>query len=211
MAQSEVEIINEAMLHLGKQMISDRKQGISEARASDRIFDHTRDEVLRVHNWSRATKRIKLARLASTDSQLTGLFDYDFGFAMPNDYIRMSPQTNIRGAFRIEGNVFLTNEAEVNLVYVTNDISFYPRDPNVTSLISLLLASKLAIALTGDINRKVMLKREYDDLLDEATYVSDVDGGTGDSFAYNRMVEGGFGNPRQSLIRNDAEGLSSGS
>lgn len=212
MAQGELGIINDALAKIGKQFITSRTQSNAEARTADQLFNNTRDIVLRSHAWSSCVRRATLVKLAATDSRLVGLHDYDYGYGLPSDYIRMSPQTNIWGAYRIEGRLLLTSESEdINIVYVSNDANYYATDPLVTDAIATLLASKMVMPLRGELNMRRLLLQEYEVIMDEARYNSDVDGGTGDGLAFNRSVEGGFGNPRQAWIRNDAEGLSSGS
>ena len=206
MAQSDLDIINEAMALLGTRAITSRTQGITEAREADRHFNHSRDEVLRSHAWSSATKRDKLNRLAATDSRIASLHDYDYGYVLPADYVRMSPQCQLWGQFRIEGRVLVTSVDEANIVYISNEEGYYSSDPLLTSAIAALLASKIAMAIKGDMSLKRDLYALYQETLDEARYISDVDGGTGDSMAFNHYVQGGFNNPRQSFIRNDLIG-----
>ncbi len=116
---SEVEIANRALQHVKvSKRISSRSQGTKEANAIDEVFDEVRDNLLDLHNWNFATKRVKLARLATTPA-----FEWDYEYQLPALFLRavsVSDNSTHRGhvAYQLEGGKLLSDASDIYLVYI---------------------------------------------------------------------------------------------
>ncbi len=77
---TEVGVANAALRRLGANIIASFTEGTKSANCATEFYEETRDGLLRVHNWNFATKRVKLAQLATAP-----VFGYDHSYALPAD------------------------------------------------------------------------------------------------------------------------------
>lgn len=154
MAASEVSIINRALILLKAGTITDRAGTSVQATLSNAVFDDVRDELLRSHPWSFATRRVQLARSARVP-----VSEFDYQYPVPSGYLRTVVvsdsdlgKTNVD--YRIaddetDGTVILTDATTLYLTYVAQitDVSKFP--PDFREALSMALARDLAPGLTG--------------------------------------------------------------
>lgn len=85
---SETGIVNIALARISVERISSLDSGSTkQARVARDLFDEARDELLRMHTWSFATKRVELAQ--ATGSGATPAFGFDYAYNVPSDLLRI--------------------------------------------------------------------------------------------------------------------------
>lgn len=157
---SEVEICNYALGELGVDPITSLTDDTSKrAQQCNRIYGPTRDELLQLHDWHWARKRVALNKLSDTPA-----FGYSAQFQLPTDFLRIVEISPAGVVHSITGTVLETDEAAIKILYVwrvTDPLTF---SPLFVSALTYKLAERLAKPLTGDLNLKQMMKNRYDEL-----------------------------------------------
>ena len=136
---SQVDICNIALGLLGANKIGSISEGSTESMACQNNWSVSRDATLASMHWSFARKRAELSQ-SSTDPAFT----WDYQYPLPADFL--APVVVNEGSepkWVIEGSMLLTNEDEVELVYIY-------RVQN-TALYSALFVDALAARLAADI------------------------------------------------------------
>lgn len=142
---NEIDLINQALNYLGEPRIQSLTQNTTSAKyASDSIELSVR-QVLRLHDWNSAQKRIKLSRLVEEN-----LFGFKYNYQLPNDYIRLVSLNDYEKDFKIEGRILTTDEDEIELLYIAYPRLFSDLDPGLIECIASKLAFNIAINVTGD-------------------------------------------------------------
>ena len=201
---SEVEIINMALGRIGEAFITLRTDNSREANAANAIYDINRDILLGQGLWNNATTRASLGLVASTDPRIANLEGFDNAFALPHDFVWLSPHSNLKRKYRLENGLLLTNLDAVCIVYVSNNIAIYKNDGLFVEALSYKLAMELSIALRGSSETHNMMRQYYDKALDDARFRNLSTGGTDNSLYWNRGMWGGIDGP-YSDIRHDTE------
>lgn len=83
MAVSETDIVNAALRLIAGQRITSLTDGSKNANVANDLYEITRDDLLRSHNWNFATKRTTLARSSTTPTS-----EFDYGYVLPADWLR---------------------------------------------------------------------------------------------------------------------------
>lgn len=136
---SKTEICNIALGLLGAERIGSITEGSNESLACQNNWDVSRDATLAAMHWSFARKRLELSQLATTPD-----FGWDYQYPLPSDFIEpIVVNEGSEPKWVIEGNYLLTNEDEVELVYIARITE--------TSLYSALFVDALATRLAADI------------------------------------------------------------
>lgn len=159
---TEVGLANAALRRIGASIITSFTQGTKSSDCARDFYEDTRDELLRVHNWNFATKRVKLAQLSAAPA-----FGYDHAYALPSDWIRtISVHDNDAGLGTIEykeesqndQNVLLSSSDDVYLRYVARIT-----DPNrMPADFRKALSRELASAMALDLSKSNTIKSECD-------------------------------------------------
>lgn len=161
---TEVDICNRALGRLGEQPILTVSDAGTAGRACQTHFAGTRDEVLRSHRWNFATTRVALTRLVPDPP-----FGWACAFGLPADFIRAAEvngaEEGVGRPWTIEGNTLLTDEEEINLVYIFRETNVARWDSLFCEAVSLKLASKLATHLRGSASQVSDFVAEYDRLM----------------------------------------------
>ncbi|WP_397384864.1 hypothetical protein, partial [Prosthecobacter sp.] len=130
------------------------------ARSCNMLYPLARDSCLRSHRWNFAQRRATLSRL-STDP----LFGWAAAYALPIDCLRvlsLNGETEEESMeFDVEGKNLLTDETLANVMYTAKVEDTEQFDPLFVDALSVLLASKLAVSLTGSQSRTDSLMTEY--------------------------------------------------
>ena len=153
---SNVQIAKLALQHIGDRWdITALDDASPEAEQVSLIFDDTRDALLRAHPWGFAKKFTSPAALSGT---VPGNWDYMYTYMTDALTVRgiIDPtKENLTIKFEVARNssgakVILTNQEDPEFVYtqaITDPNEF---DPQFVLAFSYMLASRLAIPLTGD-------------------------------------------------------------
>src|SRR5688572_8267905 len=118
MANSDTEICNIALGHLGEAPITSLNEDSKAAWACNLHYALTRDELLRGHRWNFAKDRVQLSELAEGPA-----FGWARQFQLPADCLRVLEFNDqeigdwISEEYEIEGRRLLTDAAVARIVY----------------------------------------------------------------------------------------------
>lgn len=88
------------------------------------------------------------------------IFEWDNYFLLPSDYLRANRLEFKEDEYAIEGSVLLTNEDEVNLVYIAQITDVTKFEKNFDELLALMLAYELSYPLVQSNSLKATLQAE---------------------------------------------------
>jgi len=164
MAQSAVDVSNNALQRVGAARITSLTDATPEARACSLAFDATRRSALRRYPWNFAIKRAQPA----PDTE-TPLFDFDYQFTLPADCLRVLRPNTPSLDWKIEGNKLLTNDGNtIDLRYVADIEDVAAWDSAFYEVFAAALALRLRERLTQSNAKMGPLKDEYKDAVSEA-------------------------------------------
>ncbi len=156
MAESAVQICNNALIKLGANTITSLSDDTKPARLCNKIYTVLRDDLLRSHPWNFAIGRSSLAQLVDAPA-----FGFSFQYQLPSDSLRVLRLNDSHTPYRIEGRKLLTDSNTVNLIYikqVTDEAQF---DSNYSNILALRIAAQLAYVITNSVRLSESLKQEY--------------------------------------------------
>jgi hypothetical protein len=170
-----VTICNLALAHIGDQSILSLDDPSQEARFCNLLYDPTRREILRSHNWNFAVSLVQLPML--TDSPP---FDWAYAYQLPIDFFKLI-QVNAFGSeqttqnYEIQGRQLLSDKEEAAISYVRDitDANYF--DSVFTEILALRLAARLAKPLAGSMDISTRLNADYKYLLGEARRIDGVE------------------------------------
>ena len=146
----EVAVCVQALDRVGSKNFTYAVQTSVEALKCITIYTQTRDALLRSFEWSFASARKTLSpEVNSPDSE------WDYRFKLPDDFLRyksdygLDDSYAVDARFTIEGKYYLTNNDEVDLLYIKKVENPDDFDPLFTEVLILTLAKKLIPALAG--------------------------------------------------------------
>lgn len=166
MIQSETDIANLALAHLGEAPIQSLDENNAASRACALHYPQTRDELLRAHRWNFAVTRVALSELDDEPP-----FGWLHQFELPADCLRVLEFNDseigdvISEEFVIEGRAVLTDAETVNLIYLrrAEDVGQY--DSLFVDALSLRLAIKLSETIRGTTSKTEQLLKAYESLI----------------------------------------------
>lgn len=137
-------------------------------------YEQTRDALLRSFEWSFARDRAALS--AHTD---TPDFEWDYKYALPADYLRLvynyttDDSQQIGDRPTIEGNFILTNDDEVEIVYIRKVTDPNEFDALFVECLVLSLAKKFVPAIAGTKSKDLAddIKKDLENILSSARTV----------------------------------------
>jgi len=144
MATSFVEIANRAITFLGGDVITALTDDTKEGRVVNRIYEQSRDQLLRDHSWNFAIKRVQIA--ANTTSPV---FEYTNAYDWPSDCLRII-EVDTSEEWAVEGRQIVTDEgAPLDVVYIhsVTDPSLF--DTKFVEAYALRLAADMAFDITA--------------------------------------------------------------
>ena len=150
---SSVEICNLALYMVGAERISSFSETTKRAKLCNDIYEIERDSFLGSHPWNFATRRVELAKTATTPE-----FGYEYEYQLPADCLRVVELEYNDIEFKIEGDKLLTNEATIKIEYIAKeeDTSKYPA--HVIDALSAKIAVKLSYPLVQSRELKLELR-----------------------------------------------------
>lgn len=157
---SQIDICNQALAHIGAEMINDLTESSSGAKYCKLFFAPARDIVLRDHFWNFAAKTEPLALLSVTP---TG---WDFAYQYPTDCIRAraiwkAVESADPIKFERQGGMILTDEANAILEYTARITDTGLFDPTFVDALSWRLAADLAMPLAKSLPIKQAMLTVY--------------------------------------------------
>lgn len=166
MANSRVDICNLALSKIGASSIISLDDETPEAVACKRVYDALRDSVLYDFPWDFALVRATLSQISSSDA-----WDYSYAYQLPTDpyCLRVvGTDGDEEYGWVVEGRVLYTNKESIKVKYITrmDDVSQY--SPMFVNMFATMIASDLAIPLTGDAKTASDLTNKYLVWLEEA-------------------------------------------
>ncbi len=168
MAVSETSICNMALGRIGSNRLTNMDTDtIIEAIWCRAFFDEVRDGLLRSHIWKFAVKTSELSEDAATPD-----FQYDNQFDLPADFLRAWYVYDTTSSWQIEAQWLLTDDDEVNLVYIAQITDPTKFDSLFVELLALKLAINLCMPLTHDRLLRRELVEEYQALESKARAVN---------------------------------------
>ncbi len=160
---TEVSICSNALLKLGDDTITSLDDSTTRARRCKNFYAHVRDEVLRAHNWNFTIKRATLAQLADAP-----LYDFDFAYKLPSDYLMMLGADDKTLVYRLESGKLLSSNTSVAIRYVAGTTDTAIMDSLFVSALTARMSQELAIPTTGDKGIYDRMAAEYTAKLQEA-------------------------------------------
>tara|TARA_R100001594_G_scaffold5297_2_gene16824 strand:- start:3767 stop:4321 length:555 start_codon:yes stop_codon:yes gene_type:complete len=144
MTATFVSISNRALTFLGAQPITSLEDDTKEARACNRMYEQSRNQVLRSHNWNFAVKRASLA--ANT---VAPIWEYTNAFDWPSDCLRII-DVNTTQEWVIEGRQIVSDAgAPLQIVYISEVTDPTLFDVLFVETFALRLASDIAYEITA--------------------------------------------------------------
>ena len=152
-------IANRALLRIGARAISSLDDGSTQANYCTQLLPQAIDSVFSVYPWRDSLKRVQLAPLATDPA-----YGFAYQFALPTDFARLK-SVDIAGEWALEGQLILTDEEAVNIVY-----SAHPRTPEMAGsttrdLVVKQLAYLISIPLIKNDNISSRLLAEFNQSL----------------------------------------------
>jgi hypothetical protein len=176
---SSTQLCNNALLRLGQATITSFSDGTLISDACQDLYDVTRQSLIRQSLWNFAIKR------ASLSASLTAPpFEYLTQYPLPNDYLRMEHIFQQMGAYKIEGNMILTNAGSqgitipngaLEIVYVADITDTTAFDSLFVDLLTLRMAILLAPRVCAPGLDISALQTEFKEIYTEAKLVDSQD------------------------------------
>jgi len=152
---SAIKINSNALILLGHTPISSFSDVGSGAQVASNLYETSYVDLLSVHRWRFATKKVQLARLTAVPDN-----DFSYQFQLPTDFI-MLIKVNETSNFEIYGDKVYCNTTTCNIDYIYRvDESFLP--PWFTKVLEFYLAAQYAIPVTGNTTRADFYNNMYE-------------------------------------------------
>lgn len=163
-------VCNIALVKIGVDPISDINDPTNKpSRTCLALWEGNRDAVLEATKWKCASKRAELTQLEDAP-----LFDWDYQYQLPADYIRMiAAKDNI--PYLIEGDKLLSDEEEVFIRYVYRLTTTGSYHPTLIEAMAARLASELAIPLKASPALRASMFQEFQLILTTAEVINAFD------------------------------------
>lgn len=149
MSISKIRICNVALSHIGAEPISSFENDSKEAQQCNLLFKPVLHWLLSIHRWGFAIRTEELNRAADVNSKYTYQYGLPSGLLYPIEIENIGTHSkNSKPIYEIIDNKLHTDLSGVKLRYISSfdDISGLP--PYFSELLSMYLASRLALIIT---------------------------------------------------------------
>lgn len=170
MSETKVDICNLAIAKCGSEaFVTSLSDGTKAARLLSRLYEPTRDALLRRHLWRFARKRAQLSPLDETV-----VFDTGSYFQLPVDCLRVVGTDQdyfySYGKWAVEGKKILADTDILNIVYIARieDESYY--DPLFVDAFATDLAYRVSPSIQQSSARLNELKRDLQESVMRAAF-----------------------------------------
>ena len=144
MATTFVEIANRAITFLGGEPITALTDDTKEGRSCNRLYEQTRDQLLRDHHWNFAIKRASIA--ANTTAPL---YEYTNAYDFPDGCLKIIDVEATEEWF-VEGRQIVTDQgAPLKIVYINRVTDPNLFDAKFIETYSMRLAADIAYDITA--------------------------------------------------------------
>tara|TARA_B100000953_G_scaffold246417_1_gene208447 strand:+ start:273 stop:905 length:633 start_codon:yes stop_codon:yes gene_type:complete len=158
---NKVSIANLALSNLGESSIQNLNDDNARARICVQRIDDVIRSILRMHDWNSAMKRIALTKIGEP------LFGFNTTFQLPADFIKIVDVYPV-SRYRIQADTLLSNETEINILYVHEPTDVNTLDVLLGESIALKLAVEVSETLTGKDGLKDRMMQKFVLALQEA-------------------------------------------
>lgn len=138
MALNDVALCSRALIRLGAAPITSFADGTAESEIAGALFGPTRDALISAYSWTFASGQASLTQLLESP-----LADYQYAFALPNDFLRaISAGNGGRGRglnYRITRGALHTDAQEVVLSYL-----FRPEEEEFPPYFDMVMIARLS-------------------------------------------------------------------
>ena len=166
MATTFVEIANRAITFLGGTTITALTDDTKEGRACLRLYEQSRDQLLRDHPWNFSLKRVSIA--ANTTSPV---FEYTNAFDWPADCLRII-EVDTTEEWAVEGRQIVSDAAApLQIVYVHQVTDANLFDAKFIEAYSLRLAADIAYDITASQTVAATAEQKYSAMMQEARLI----------------------------------------
>ena len=166
MANTLLQIVNDALVQLGERPITALDGSSHPARIANEQWPKVRDEVLRMHPWRSAIAREKLAPMSASPA-----FGYDNQFQLPSDFVKLVRlYDHDEQAFRRNGDKILSDADSLKMIYIARPEDPASLDPLLQSAMAAQLGVRIAMALNRSVERVSMMRQLFDERLREARF-----------------------------------------
>ncbi len=160
---SIVDLCNSALNLISEYEITDiNDQSNKVARLCKSLYYKTVNEVLRIHLWNSAIKRVELAKETANP-----VFGFDNQYQLPVDCLRVL-EIGDNPTYKVEGRKILTDSDTCFLKYIKIITDPNEMDSLLQECIYTHLAMKLSFPLTNSSNMKKSLKEDFESALSQA-------------------------------------------
>ncbi len=148
------------------------------ANTCNMLFDTLADRAMMQGAWTSTIRRVELALLVDTPA-----FGYAYQFQLPVDpfclkVLGLDEAAPNSTDFRVEGDKLLANFNTMSIRYIGRLTDPEDFDPMLTEAVETLLASHLALIISGDKNVAMELKKEYLELVNHNLGLNNQQGST---------------------------------
>ena len=174
-AYDETVICNLALARVGAKRISNITGSTPQAEKCTLHYYHDRNALQRLHLWRFNADRAQLAQDASWDTDNDQMFEWEYRYALPQDFIRLrsiydsAGTKHLNATYRcaIEENYLYSNESTAQIRYSKLVIDPGKFDPLFIETLKLKLALSLYhdIGKTGTLGHLELLQKELKDTL----------------------------------------------
>lgn len=155
---NSVSICSNALLMLGAAPFSSFDEARDQVRLAANLYPSVRDDVLRLHPWNCAIKRVILAPMVNQPA-----FDFTHQFQLPGDWLR-TLQVGGKGCaitYRSEGQRILASVTALPLVYIFRNEVESTWSTNLIHIMELAMAAKMAYAVTASSSLRDSQRDEF--------------------------------------------------
>ena len=141
---SIIDIANRGLTLLGADPITALADDTKEGRAVNRMYETTRNKLLRDHPWNFAMVRVALAANVTAP-----IWDYTNAFDLPSACLRII-EVDTTEEWQVEGRQIVSDAAApLNILYVAEITDTEQYDAQFLNLFAIRLAADLAFDLTN--------------------------------------------------------------
>lgn len=175
MPVTQVSIVNSALAKVGQAPVQSLTQDTRAAQIIYSIYDLVQDELLSMHPWNFAIKRVALSPTNNTPA-----FEYTYEYDIPSDCLRILDEqldyTSAKPDWVVEGRKILSDESTVEIRYIFRQDDPSTWSPTFAEAFAWRLAYKIAYALTQSSEREKMCEEGAKKALSEARCMDGVEG-----------------------------------
>lgn len=178
---SAIQISSNALILLGHPPISGFDEPGAGAQAASNLYEQSYLNMLTIHRWRFATKKVQLARLTATP-----LNDFTYQFQLPSDLLYLI-RKDVGFRYEIYEDKLYSNNLteEIDYIYRVNEDAL---PPYFIKAFEFFMAAQLAIPVVGNSTRADYYSGLYEMQLKRAKY-ADSTQRPGDTFLQNPYVD----------------------